>query len=404
MNTDFYKWIDEHIADDPAKLRLKFAGKTVEGVDVAAAIIQIECRRKFSGKLAQTLASFPDFYFPSILAGEQSTSDILAQYHTSLVPDGLEVADLTAGLGIDVLHFASRATRVVAVERSRALTDALRFNASGLHVDNLDIVNGDCREFVERCVAEQRRFGAIFIDPARRSADGSRVFALADCEPDVVKLLPSLKNICRLLVIKASPMLDITHTIGELSPAPIAVMAVGTPTECKELLMLIDFQAEGDYDTMIEAVTLTASGAETFAFTAATERAATMPEAGKALAEDDYIYEPSPSLMKTGVFKLLADRYKLNIFQPNTRLFHSSVKIDGFPGTCWKVMKIFPYASRIIKRFAREYPSVNVAVRNFGISADALRARLGVRDAGPLRLYGITDSRNEKILVLTEPV
>lgn len=403
MTTEFYHWINEHLADDPAKLRLKFAGKTVEGVDVAAAIVQIECRRRFGAKLAQTLTSFPDFYFPSTLAGEQSTSDLLATYHTSLVPEGLEVADMTAGLGIDVLHFAARASQVVAVERNAELTDALRFNAGGLHVDNLEIVNDDCRQFIERCVADGRRFGAVFIDPARRAADGSRVFALADCEPDVVQLLPSLKKICRLLVIKASPMLDITHTIGELSPAPLSVMAVGTATECKELLVLIDFEAEGDYTTMIEAVTLTADGADTFAFTAESERSAEMPDAGKQLSEGDFIYEPSPCLMKTGAFKLLADRYHLNIFQPNTRIFHSSDRIEGFPGTIWRVVRIFPYASRIIKRFAREYPAVNVAVRNFGMSADALRGRLGVRDAGPLRLYGITDARNEKILVLTEP-
>ncbi|MBD5218628.1 MAG: hypothetical protein HDS72_00065 [Bacteroidales bacterium] len=402
MNTEFYNWIDQHMADDPARLRLKFAGKQVPGVDVAAAIVQIECRRKFGTKLAQTLASFPQFYFPSTLAGEQSTSDLLARYHASLVPEGLAAADLTAGLGIDALHFAARASSVVAVERNKELTDALRFNADGLHVENLEIVNGDCRDFVDRCIAEGRRFGAVFIDPARRAADGSRVFALADCEPDVVAMLPKLKQICRLLVIKASPMLDITHTIGELSPAPLSVMAVGTPTECKELMMLIDFGAEAPYSTMIEAVTLTADGAETFAFTADAERNAEMP-ATAPLAEGNYIYEPSPCLMKTGAFRLVADRYGLRTFQPNTRLFHSPEKIDNFPGTCWRVVKIFPYASRVIKRFAREYPAVNVAVRNFGMSADALRARLGVRDAGPLRLYGLTDSRDEKLLVLTEP-
>ena len=62
-----------------------------------------------------------------------------------------------------------------------------------------------------------------------------------------------------------------------------------------------------------------------------------------------------------------------------------------------------PYASRIIKRFAARYPRINVATRNFGIGADALRAKLRVRDGGDLRLYGLTDANGEQILVVTEP-
>lgn len=404
MTEEFYKWIDEHRNDDPARLRLKFAGKPVEGVDVAAAITQIECRKKFGKKLAATLAAFPHFYFPTVLSGEQSTSDLLADYHTGLVPEGLDVVDLTAGLGIDALHMAARAGSVVAVERREELVEALRYNAEGLHVHNLEAVHGDCREFIDKCVAEGRRFGAAFIDPARRAADGSRIFALADCEPDVVALLPKLAKICSLLIIKASPMLDISHTISELSPAPLAVQIIGTPTDCKELLAVIDFRAEGEYATMIEAVTLTgaASEAQTFSFTQKQEREAELPALASPVKEGDYIYEPSPCLMKTGAFKLLATTFGLSIFQPNTKLFYSTELKEGFPGSVRKVVRVLPYASKVIKRFAREYPAVNVAVRNFGLSADALRAKLGVKDAGPLRLYGITDSRDERMLILVE--
>lgn len=43
---------------------------------------------------------------------------------------------------------------------------------------------------------------------------------------------------------------------------------------------------------------------------------------------------------------------------------------------------------------------INVAARNFVMSADALRAKLKVRDGGSLRLYGITGSGGEKMLVV----
>ena len=51
---------------------------------------------------------------------------------------------------------------------------------------------------------------------------------------------PVLSKIAGLLVIKMSPMLDITHTDKELGEKASAIIALGTPAECKELIALID--------------------------------------------------------------------------------------------------------------------------------------------------------------------
>ena len=72
-----FAWVEAHISDRPDALRLAVHGRS-DGIDYEAAITQIECRRKFAAKLQQTLAAFPRFYFPSVLAGEQATSDLLA--------------------------------------------------------------------------------------------------------------------------------------------------------------------------------------------------------------------------------------------------------------------------------------------------------------------------------------
>ncbi|MDE6573861.1 MAG: class I SAM-dependent methyltransferase [Muribaculaceae bacterium] len=399
LQKEFFDWVREHAADDPSRLRLAMAGKK-GNIDYAAAITQIECRRKFSAKLRDTLASFPDFYFPSVLAGEQSTSDLLAEYHASFVPEALPAVDFTAGLGIDVFHIASRASSVTAIELDASRAEAVVFNAAGLNVDNVEVVTGNCKDYIADCVAKGKKFEVGFIDPARRASDGSRVFALADCEPDVVTMLPDLRRICRLLIIKASPMLDISHTLEALGQGVIAAIAVGTPTECKELLLVMDFEASDNNKTLVEAVTLRPQGSETFAYTLEEERELPMPGASGDLKAGDFLYEPSPSLMKSGAFKVLAKRYALSVIHPNTRLFYSANKVDEFPGDVYCVERIFPYASKIIKRFRREYPRVNVTTRNFGMTGDALRAKLGVSDGGDLRLFAFTDSHGERLMAL----
>lgn len=401
MTEQFFEWVRAHAADDPSALRLKYHDRRTDGIDCAAAIVQIECRRKFAAKLAATLTAFPDFYFPSVLAGEQASSDLLAAYHADLVEEGEAVADLTAGLGIDAFHIARRAASVAAVELDHVRADALHFNAGGLDLPDVEVVEGDCADFIAHAKTEGRIFGTVFIDPARRSATGDRVYALADCSPDVTAMMPDIACIARQLIIKASPMLDVAHTIEHLNPKPCRITALGTPAECKELVVTVRFGAAAA-TTLIEAVTLHPDGTrDTFAFTREEEAAAPLPSVDTAVRPGDYVYEPSPALMKTGAFRLLATRYGLSIFHPNTRLFHSAEAVAAFPGRRYKVLEALPYASKVIKRLKNRWPSAEVAVRNFGMSAEALRARLGVKEGSAVRIYGIT-SGNERLLLVCD--
>lgn len=402
MTELFFEWVRAHADDDPSALRLKYHDRRTDGIDYAAAIVQIECRRKFAAKLAATLAAFPDFYFPSVLAGEQASSDLLAAYHADLVEEGEDVADLTAGLGIDAFHLGRRAASVAAVELDRVRAGALRFNARGLGLENVEIVEGDCVDFIARVKTEGRRFETVFIDPARRSATGDRVYALADCSPDVTAMMPDIACIAKQLIIKASPMLDVAHTIEHLNPRPCRITALGTPAECKELVVTVTLGTDSGDPTLIEAVTLHPDGTRnTFAFTREEEAAAPLPSVDTVVRPGDYVYEPSPALMKTGAFRLLAARYGLSIFHPNTRLFHSTEAVDGFPGRRYKVLDALLFASKIIKRLKNRWPSAEVAVRNFGMSAEALRARLGVKEGSAVRIYGIT-AGNERLLVVCD--
>lgn len=393
----FFDWIDSHHNEDPQALRLKYAGKTSD-FDYAAAITQIECRRRFAGKLRGTLASFTHFFFPSLLAGEQSTGDMLAHYHADLSAEALTAVDLTAGLGIDCFALAAKGLKVTAVELDSRRAEALKYNADGMGM-HIDVECDDCRNFIERQLAAGHHYDLAFIDPARRAGDGSRIYALADCRPDVLAMMPLLERFCTRLIIKASPMLDVAHTIASLPVRPQRLICLGSTSECKEIVAVIDFENETT-ETIISAVSIHNKGtASIYNFLRSEEAAQAMPAPGAPVKAGDYIYEPYPSLMKAGVFKLLARDYDLNIFTANTRLFYSETPKE-FEGERYKVMAVYPYASRIIKRFKKEYGKINVAVRNFGMTADALRRKLGVDDGGSLRVYGLTDNSGERLLVV----
>ncbi len=117
---DFWDWVDSHADDDPSRLRLKY------GAARALEILQVEARRRHRTRLAEALKLRPRLLVPTSLAPEQASSWALASWHASLVPEGSRVADLTAGLGIDLLALSGRASAVTAVERDPAVADALR--------------------------------------------------------------------------------------------------------------------------------------------------------------------------------------------------------------------------------------------------------------------------------------
>lgn len=391
---DLYQWIDEHLKDDPAKLRLRLHKQLTPELDFA--ILQIECRRKAAKKLPETLSN-PQFVFPTALSAEQSTSDLLAQFHSTLVEDSLKLIDLTSGLGIDVFHFAPKAQSITAIELNPIVAEALSLNAVTLGHDNVIVINGNCVEYVANC---DIFYDVAFIDPARRGVNGKRLFALSDCEPDVTAMLPSLKKMCRKLIVKASPMLDVTQTLREL-PATTHLYVIGTPQECKEIVAIVDFNKEVS-EPQIIAVTLGRDFSSKFEFKHLTELHS---ETTYAIPlEMQYLYEPYPSIMKSAPLKSLSQDYGIDKLHVNTHLYVSDEIVTDFPGEIFKIECIIPFSSKEIKQFKNQYKQINVATRNFIMTADELRRKLGVKDGGNNRVIGCTLCDGSRVLIVVSHI
>lgn len=380
-------WVRAHAGANPAALRLKYAGKTLP-FPADEAILQVECRRRFGKKLVTTLDRTPDFIFPTALSGEQCTSDALAARHAMLAAGCRTAVDLTAGLGIDAMALAAAGLEVTAVERDARVAAALEVNAP-----ELDVVCADCRDFVAEHSGP--RFDLAFIDPARRAADGGRVFSLADCEPDVVAMLPQLRRVARRLVVKMSPMLDITHTLG-LLPGASDIIALGTATECKELVAVLDFDSPAA-EPLITAAT---AEADLISFTPAQEAAATQTYALP--AEGMWVYEPLPPVMKAAPFALLCQRFGVTAIAPNTHVYLSQELIPEFPGHARRVAAALPYSSGVLKRFAARWPRADVAARNFPVAAAEVARKLRVRAGESPRVLAVTAAAGEKMLIVSE--
>lgn len=369
-----YRWIADNEKADTIKLRLKYHGNP----EMELAITQIECRRKTTVKLADTL-SCSRFIFPNTLAAEQSTSDALAEFHATLIEPGSRVLDMTCGLGIDAYHCARRADSVTAIDINPEVTEAVVHNAGALGLDNIKVV---CADSVEWTETTNMQFDTIFIDPARRGDNGERLFALSHCRPDVVSLLPTMQRIARRVIIKASPMLDVSRTISELRCVE-AIYLIGTPTECKELTAVIDFSLPENNSPVLHAVTV---GFPTLTFTAAEESATTvaplMPKNGMTL------YEPLPAVLKSGAFSTFAARYGLSPIHPHTHLYLSDRNTADIPARRYEITAVVPFSRQGMGQLG-DIHQANISVRNFIVSAPELSKKLKLRDGGNIHIFGV---------------
>ncbi len=394
LNGNIIKWIEEHRNDDTTKLRLSCRKKD-DATIYDFAIMQIECRKKVAKKLHTTLQS-QNFIFPTPLSAEQCTSDDLAEFHSSLINNGENVLDMTAGLGVDAFHLAQKAIQVIAIDINKDVAQTLSINANALGITNVTGINADSIEYLK---SSTTHFNTIFIDPARRGDGGKRLFALADCQPNVVEHLELIKQHCDKLIVKVSPMLDATQVLREL-PETTELYAIGTRQECKELVVVLDFKNPTS-TPILHCITLSECE-NRFSFTRHEEAVAksTFENINTAI----YLYEPHPCVMKMQPFNILSHKYNTSKLHPHTHIYSSKNYIPEFPGDCYKIEHIYPFSSRIIKEVAKDYPRANIAVRNFILSAEELRKRLKIKDDNKYRLYGVSIANGDRLLIVTSPI
>lgn len=228
---EYLKFIKDHEHSDVNALRLQYHGKSVP-FSVDDACMQIEMRRKTAGKLPWFL-HHPGFRFGTAQSAEQATNQNVALFHAFLIGRNHRVLDMTAGLGIDALTIALRGNRVTAYELETERVEALRHNAKILGIDDLTVVQGDSVRHLQQ---SEEHYDWIFVDPARRDSGNNRCFLLQDSLPDVVSHQDLLLAHADNVLIKASPLLDITQTLRDFSNVR-SIIILSYKNEVKEVLI-----------------------------------------------------------------------------------------------------------------------------------------------------------------------
>lgn len=382
---EMWGYVAANAGADTLKLMLK--SEPDLPFDKRFAVMQIECRKKAKNKIPELLAN-ERFLFPKAISAEQCTHQQVAKFHASLFQSTDSVLDMTIGLGVDSYYISQRVASLKAIELDEEIA------AAGAHNYAFTVVNADSVAWLTQT---DERFDAVFIDPARRGDGGARLYGLADCAPDVLGILPTIKAHAKRLYIKASPMIDVTQSMRDLAPHLTDVWAVSVKNECKELFFEVDFGVECA-DVQLHALNFEAGGKQEFAVDSAAlavEGSYGSPSAGQ------YLYEPNASVMKIGAFAALTRQFPIQQIAKNSHLYYSDDFVGDFPGRKFTIDSIIPFSGKEAKAVGKQHKQLNIATRNFRLSPDELKKRLKVRDGGDRYLFATTLANAEQVLLLT---
>ncbi len=390
-NLQTQKFISENIHSDLNKLLL---------IKRSDAEINYEFAFRQIAGLQRIRYKIPSFYntknilFPPQLNIEQSSSESTALYKKSLC-EGNTLIDITGGFGIDFYFISQGFESAIYVERNEDLCNIAAHNFKALGASKISIINDDAVNFIDNMPTSD----CVFVDPARRDKIGGKTVFLEDCEPNITQFYKKILRKTDLLLVKLSPMLDITAAINALSNVH-EVHVVSVENECKEILLLLKpFDCEV---IKYKTVNLLKNNiVEKFEFTKESELKVICNFSS---VVQHYLYEPNSSILKAGAFKSISKLYSINKLHVNTHLYTSENQIFEFPGRSFKVIKVWGINKKELVELKKQVSKANISTRNFPLKPEELKKKTGIADGGNTYLFGCTLADESKVIIQCEKV
>jgi hypothetical protein len=398
---EYINFVKTHADADPNKLRLRFHKDSRPWLSYAINnIAALKKARKFRTSNGE---DFTPCIIPLEISGQQATSATIAKFHSSFITKGASILDMTFGLGMDA-QLISRIpdAKILGFDLQEELVAAAKVNFK--EQKNVEVLHGNSVEFLEHYSGAN--FDVIFIDPARRGSEGERLYNLHDCQPDLIELLPLIRQHANKLIAKLSPMLDVSQTLRDL-PGVCQLHVVEEANECKELLAIIDFQQSLD-EPQIVIDRFVKGELQQFQFIQTVERNSSSSCLNRKPNVGEYLIEPSAATMKAAPFNSLSAQFSIASLHSNTHLYISSAEQSSFPGTMFEIEQVLDFSSSNLKQISKSISQADIVVRNLkGFTPDILRKRLKIKQGGNRRLYATTialPGGASSILLLVKPI
>lgn len=386
LHPEVQQFITDNLKSNITKLILK--GSPFDEISIQELANQIVSKQKSTTKLT-TWFSTENIYYPEKVSIEQTSSEITAKYKSEIIK-GDSIIDITGGFGVDCFYFSKHFKEVIHCEINEGLSTIVKHNYQQLNIKNCTTISGDGIGYLKKT---KDNFDCIYIDPSRRNDIKGKVFLLKDCLPNVPENIDFLFSKTNQILIKNSPILDITSTINELKFVK-EIHIISIQNEVKELLFLLE---KGfDKTIKIKTINIRNNNIQIFNFN---HKEKVLSEYSEPLT---YLYEPNAAILKSGGFHHLTNQFSVNKLHKHSHLY-TSEELINFPGRKFKIEHLLSYDKKKIIKFLPENKA-NITTRNFPETVAKIRKETKIKDGGSIFIFFTMNIKNELIVLICSKI
>jgi hypothetical protein len=346
---------------------LLFKPQLFDGVTNEFLVKQIS-GRSWARLKAPFLLEHKDYLFGPKLSLEQCSSSFTAAFKAKRLLHFLNSldtgVDLTTGLGMDSFFLGKHFKSFTSIEYQDDLIELLKHNNRVLNSTN-EIILARAEDYIKHISAVD----FIYIDPARRGSKGEKTVAWENCTPNLLELLPKLLEKASSVAIKASPLIDITESLRQFKGACAAIDIISVRNEVKELLFWLSPSNHTEIENVpIHHFNLTSEKEQQYTTTLSEIKNAELKISHQPLK---YLYDPSPSFLKTRAFRVLCNDNP-NLYQlGNSSLLTSDVELIDFQGRCFLMKETLLHNKKMLSDIKKK--AFSVISKYSKIRADAFK-------------------------------
>ena len=316
--------------------------------------------------------------FPPNLNLEQASSQDTADFKKQLFK-GRKFIDLTCGFGIDAYFLSQNFEEITLIEQNTELLDIVKHNWEVLG-RKANFINQKLEDFLTN---NKEKFDLIYLDPARRDNHNRKVFLLEDLSPNIIEIQEQLSDISTEILIKLSPLIDIQHLVSSLQNI-YKIWIIAVKNEVKEVLVYLK---KTENQPEISCINLQSSEPE-FHFNLDDEKYCK----SEFSAPKKYINIPNNSVLKSGAFNLVSEKFGLRKLHQNTHIYTSEEKIEHFPGRIFETEEINSKAIKKGEQF-------NIITKNFPLKPEEIKKKYKIKDGGNQYLIAVKSLSGNHFLV-----
>ncbi|GAB4129916.1 MAG: hypothetical protein OHK0045_07740 [Raineya sp.] len=391
-----------------AQYRNKPASEVVLLLQKLPADLRIAIAEQIQG-YQKALAKIPTFahnesiIYPPKLNLEQSSSELTARWKANyIIAKTNTLTDLTGGFGVDAWAFSQVSRQTNYVEQNKDLVDIAKHNFHVLGA-NVKIYCDEAAHFLSKTASSDW----IYIDPARRDKAGKSIAQITDTQPNIIELLPLIFAKTNNLLLKTSPMFDISQALQVLFEVK-RIWVIAVENECREVLYNIEGQRyatdnmgqmQANMAIEIEAVNIKANGEySSLKGSIAKEKVAKV----RFSAPQKYLYEPNAAILKAGLFRYVADYFDVFKLHKHTHFYTNQSLKTSFQGRIFEIQGILNAFDW--KTLKKHFPKAHIITRNYPMTVEQIRKQSQIKEGGEVFLIFTTWYEEQKGVIVAKKV